>query len=98
MTGALSYINLWTDEPRIGCGYRPYLVIHRGRKWAALLYLPTLTRIRVPLASLAKGDDCGPMNWKRVAKRIRTTRRDRKRWGLPFSEAGVAEALSLLEH
>lgn len=39
-------------ERAIGCGERPLLCYKIGRKWAHLLYAPTLTVLRVPVAEL----------------------------------------------
>lgn len=85
-------ISLYLDHPKVGCGWRSYLVLKEGRKWATLLCTETAEDLRLPLADLKAGR---PLVIKpsRCARRLRETART---YGLEKT-AAVRDALRLLK-
>lgn len=47
------FVQLWLDHPAIGCGYRRFLILQRGRKWAKIFDPFTLCAASIPIAELA---------------------------------------------
>lgn len=64
----LQCLNLYLDNP---CGWRRYIVVQVGRKWARLVSTENAETFKVPLAILATGR---PVQIKptRAARRLRT--------------------------
>lgn len=89
------YVRLYIDHARIGCGFRNYLILSRGHRWARLFYIPTLTVVTIPVGVLALGV---PIRHKprRLIGRIRERQRERRRLGLAWSKPGTAAALDRL--
>jgi hypothetical protein len=42
------YVRLYLDHPIIGCGYREFLVLKRGRKWVRLLCISIFDAVTLP--------------------------------------------------
>ena len=36
----MTYVRLWLDDHRLGCGERGFFVVQRGPKWVTLFYPP----------------------------------------------------------
>ncbi len=93
-------LRLWIDDERVGCGQRIFLEVSRGRDYAHLLYVPTLSHVRLPLREvedqlrrcvaseipIARG----------VIGRIADRRRQAERYHLRYPEAFVQDALAAL--
>jgi len=95
MMTASTYVRLYVDHPKVGCGWRGFVVVKRGHKLAHLLYPPTLAAITVPINDLAAAE-APPVNPGKLAARIKRTRRARKRYGLAWSQPATAAALAEL--
>ena len=89
-------VRLWLDDPKVGCGTRSFVVVAEGRAWATLLYVPLLVQLRVPCGELRRARP-EPIPAQKLAAKIRARRRERKKLGLPFSQAAVRAALARLE-
>lgn len=63
----LQCLNLYLDNP---CGWRRYLVVQAGRKWARLVSLEDADTYRVPVALLATGRPA-EIKPTRAARRLR---------------------------
>lgn len=93
------YIGLYIDTDRetakVGMGYRNFLVLDRGKKWATLLYIPTVTKIRVPVEDLLRS---APVEASRsyLKARLREAVAYRKKLNMPWSESGVNLARQVL--
>lgn len=87
----IEYLSLYLDHPKVGCGWRNYLVLKRGRIHARLLATESADALTVNVADLAHGRP-QPVKKTRLAKRIRATALT---YGCPDSSA-VKTALSLL--
>lgn len=48
----MRYIRLYVDHPKIGCGFRAFLVVKTGRIWAHLVSTDTAEAIKVPVGDL----------------------------------------------
>lgn len=66
----MRYIRLYVDHPRIGCGFRDWLVIRTGRVWAHLVSCDTAEIIKVPVGDLRFAKDL-PVKANRRIKRLR---------------------------
>lgn len=84
-------ISLYLDDAKVGCGVREFVPLRYGTKWAELLYVPTLTMVRIPLdaAKRAKPVEVRP---KALASRIYAIARQRKALGLPYNAKAAKEA------
>lgn len=75
-----SYIEVTLDNTRVGSGRRCYLVLTVGRKWVALFYDATLTRIVVDRRLVLAGTPClVDIRPSRIAGNIRARRAQYKR-------------------
>lgn len=91
-------IQLYLDDKHVGLGYRRFLVIEVGRKWATLLYLPTLHKMRMSIEEIERNQTYREVDInRRVLRRlIKDAARQRKALQLPYSANDVKTALDLL--
>ncbi len=66
----MQYIRLYVDHPRIGCGFRDWLVTSTGPKWAHLVSCDTAEIIKVPVTDLKFAKPL-PVKPARRIKRLR---------------------------
>lgn len=85
------HISLYLDHPKVGCGWRPYIVLKSGRLWASLLATETAERIKIPVGLLKTGRPL-PVKRTRMARRLREVART---YGEQDSVA-VKDALAVL--
>lgn len=71
---AIEYLTLYLDHPKVGCGYRRFLVLKKGRVEAKLLCVETAESLSLPVGLLQGGT---PETYKprRLIKRIKATAR-----------------------
>jgi hypothetical protein len=83
------------SHPRLGCGWRPYVVIQRGHKRARVFEPSALVSVSIRVESLrgARTIDTAP---GRVAKRIRENRSQARRLKLPDGGKWAKLAITLL--
>lgn len=102
----MRYLSLDLDLEVVGCGERFYLEVSEGRFYAYLLYVPTLTRIKLPRADIAEQVNRKPGGWfvgrvldvpKDMRKRIKAKAAQWDRFKLRYSEVFVKEALDNLK-
>lgn len=88
----INCMRLYLDEP---CGWRPYLIVRVGRRWAHLLNLEDASTHKCAISFLLSGQ---PMQIKptRVARRLRAVARTFDRANGRDHGAMVKEALRLL--
>lgn len=88
---SVQYVTLYLDHPKVGCGYRRFLVLKVGRKEVRLLCVESAESLKVPVADLkfAKPEAFKP---RRLAKRISNTARTYNR----RDSWAVKEGLALL--
>ena len=48
----MEYVSLYLQDSKVGSGRRNFIVLKRGRKKATLLYVPTVTKVIVPIEEL----------------------------------------------
>lgn len=87
----MRYLSLYLDHPKVGCGWRSYLVVKEGRIHARLVYAATGESLTVPKTAITHGRDL-PLKPTRMAKRLRAVART---YGLEDSR-GVKDALAML--
>lgn len=92
-------IELYLDHHTVGAGYRRFTVVKLGRKWATLLYLPTLTALDLTIDELHRNPslvhvESDPRTLRRL---IRATLRERKQLGLRSATAAAKTVLDQLE-
>ena len=94
-----------TLERAIGCGRRPLFCYKIGPKWAHLLYVPTLTPVRVRASHLqtlvVSGTDVD-VGEHRLARELLKRIRNQARYysalpGAFYAPAAVSEAMAVLE-
>lgn len=83
-------ISLYLDHPKVGCGWRRYVVLTVGPKWARLVSAETAEAIRIPAKELATGRPL-PIKPTRAARRLRDVA---KTYGEDTS--AVREAMAVL--
>lgn len=88
----MEYLNLYLQDSRVGSGRRNFVVMKRGRKNATLLYIPTLTKIEVPLSDLEKGKPVD-IDEKTLRKNIRKQAEMRHALFCSWSKAAVRQLL-----
>jgi hypothetical protein len=89
-------VEVYVDEARIGCGYRRFVVLSIGRKWALLFHAPTLHQVkfdRGTLATSARSIESAPTA---VATIIRRNLKTAKRFVLKHSPRAAKLALSVI--
>jgi hypothetical protein len=91
-------IQLYLDDSRIGSGYRRFLVLEVGRKWATLFYAPTLAKLRLPIEAVERNPSYEEVETNRrlLRRLIKDAVKTRKRLGLGYSEDAVKTALDML--
>jgi hypothetical protein len=70
----IQYLSLYLDHPKVGCGWRSYLILKEGRKWTRLLCTETaeaMTLSRKDADKLIKEGKPLVLKPTRLAKRIR---------------------------
>lgn len=68
------YLRLWIDHPKVGCGWRSYLVVREGRKWTRLLCTETAESLMLSEGEWAPIKNRSvqlPFKRTRVARRLR---------------------------
>lgn len=95
--GPLVTLYLEDEAPRVGAGYRTFIVLSVGHKWVYLFHWPTLTRIKAPKEVLRQVQGNMVQRPKAVAKMLRETVEVFKRVGREVPEVTVDEALSVLK-
>lgn len=90
----MTYIRLYVDHPKIGCGFRPFLVLKTGRVWAHLLATETAETIKIPVADLKWAKPL-PLKSGRLARRLKLVDRDFNPG--PRLTEPVREAIALLK-
>lgn len=63
-------VRLYLDHPKVGCGWRSYLVVDVGRVWAKVICTENAEPLKIPVTDLAHGkiEDFKP---RRLAKRLK---------------------------
>jgi hypothetical protein len=63
-------VRLYLDHPKVGCGWRGYVVVQVGRVWAKLVCIENAEPLKVPVGQIAHAR---PMEFKprRLARRIK---------------------------
>lgn len=89
---APQHLSLYLDHPKVGCGWRAYLVLKEGRKHARILCTETAEAFTVPVLTLKSGRPM-PLKPSRCARRLRDTARA---YGMEKTSA-VRDALRLLK-
>jgi putative component of toxin-antitoxin plasmid stabilization module len=81
-------VSLYLDHPKVGCGWRIYLVAKEGRKWVKLIAIGTAETVTVPaeVMKTARELKLKPTATARRLRRVATT------YGV--DTATVKEALS----
>jgi hypothetical protein len=89
-------VQIYTDDKRLGCGWRPVLVIESGRKWARVFSPASLDAIQIPVDELrrARPLDVPPT---RILRQIRRNRAQARRLGLPDGGKAAKAAVRMLE-
>lgn len=88
--GLMRALNLYLDE---NPGWRRYLVLSEGHKWAVLLNMEDASAIKVPKAVVLMQQSVIPLQPSRMAKRLR---RVAKEYGKE-NTVPVKQALKLLK-
>ena len=86
------YLNLYLDHAKVGCGWRAYVLIRVGRKWARLVCTETAETLSIEVKEL-RGARPLPFKRTRLARRLRQVARD---YGQEQS-AGVRQAIAMLK-
>lgn len=68
-------ISLYLDHPKVGCGWRSYLVLTVGPKWVRLLSTETAETIKVPASELrfAREEKIKPSRALRRLRKVAAT-------------------------
>lgn len=67
-------ISLYLDHPKVGCGWRRYLVLQQGRIHARIICMENAEALKIPATTLATGK-IEPFQRTRAVKRLRATAR-----------------------
>lgn len=71
----VQYLSLYLDHPKVGCGWRAYLVLKEGHKWTRLFCTETAEALTLPRKDadkLIKEGTVLALKPTRLAKRIRS--------------------------
>ncbi len=87
----IQFLSMYLDQPKVGSGWRHYLVLKQGRLHARILCVENAQALKVSVAELSHGK---PETFKarKLAKRIRTNARTYHK----EDSLGVKEAVTLL--
>src|SRR5262249_17316188 len=69
--GLMDYFRLHVEKARTGCGWRAFICIDVGRRWAHLCEPATGIRIKVPKEDLRHARPIERPRWSRIAKQLR---------------------------
>ncbi len=73
----MEYLRLYLDDGRIGCGWRAYVLIATGRKWARLVDPTRGIKLKLPIHDLRHAQSIERPRWHRIARQLRKAgRRD----------------------
>lgn len=87
----MSYVRLYIDHPRVGCGFRAFLVLRTGRIWAHLICTETAEAVKVPVGDLRWAKPM-PLKPTRLARRLRAVAKD-----YSVETEALKEAIALLK-
>lgn len=67
-------LSIYLDHPKVGCGWRRFLVVKEGKKYATVICLENAEPLKLDMKELCSGK---PIEFKprRVEKRLRATAR-----------------------
>lgn len=83
-------VRLYLDHPRVGCGWRQYLVLTVGPKWARVINIESAETIKIPAAELRHAKDM-PLKPARAARLLRTVAKTYGRDTLNATREALAE-------
>lgn len=91
-------LTLYIDDRRLGTGFYTVLVVSEGRQVAQCLHVPTLTKLSLRLAEIARQRGTGMARDVPITRglvgRLIEKRRQWKRHGRRFPAAFVNEAIA----
>lgn len=70
----MQYLRLYLDHPKVGCGWRAYLVLKVGRIHARVICTESADAITIPKTELAHGRPL-PLKPTRAARMLRAVAR-----------------------
>lgn len=91
-------MTLYIDEASIGCGFYTVLVVSEGTKWAECLHVPTLTRFKMDLQTIAAQERRGIAKETPIQRglitRLQAKRKEWSDYNFRFSDNIVQDALT----
>ncbi len=92
----VDYVMLYLQDSKAGSGFRNFVVVTVGRKWVKMLYLPTMTTLKIGLREYEKAIPISISRSKLKALLIKF-RQAAKQYGLSYPKATLKALIKRCE-
>lgn len=85
----IKYVSMNLQDSKVGSGHRLFAVISEGRKWVKLLYIPSLTIVKIGIREFTAYAKISFITPNRLKKHLTKSRRTLKKHGLSYPKSVV---------
>jgi hypothetical protein len=90
------YYRLWLDHPTFGAGWRAVVVYDIGHRLAHIVEPTTGAIGTIPKEALRQSRPVESPRWRRIARQIRTVRRNARTHGWRIADKTLARAVEAI--
>src|SRR5262245_29880212 len=89
-------VDMYVDDRRVGCGFRRFVVLSVGRRWALLFHVPSLSQMKLDRRTFDTTARAVNYSKRVVTSLIRVNLKQAERLGMRHSPRAAKLALSAM--